>query len=312
MDHRIGSSTITTASCVARSSASSSLRSRSSPGGPSISLKLPVLLVLVVLTYLVFRSILFGTLDERRLAAFLLAAPAFLPHLAILGGEIDNFMYIPLLLSAWMLMRLRNHIGLLLVTLSVCVGLAIHEAFLLMFYPLLLALIIDLLHQRRLKAAAVAVHGAVVSLCFVVIIFFGKLHGERADWLHEAQGRTDMPIESHRLHGTAQHSRGTSQVCHPSLHAPLPQGPDAHLHPVHSLRDHPLEAHPQQCPQPRLLRPDAALRLAVVLRPALTASTRPRCHALGPQPFASTCRSMSCLSTRKISQGPATWKPGLA
>ena len=155
-----------------------------------------VLLVLVVLTYLVFRSILFGTLDERRLAAFLLAAPAFLPHLAILGGEIDNFMYIPLLMSAWMLMRLRNHIGLLLVTLAVCVGLAIHEAFLLMFYPLLLALIIDLLHQRRLKAAAVAVHGAVVSLCFVVIIFFGKLHGERADWLHEAQGRTDMPIES--------------------------------------------------------------------------------------------------------------------
>ena len=154
-----------------------------------------VLLVLVILTYLALRSVLFGTLEERRLAAFLLAGPAFLPHLAHLGGEIDNFMYIPLLLGAWVLMRLRSHAGLLLATVAVCIGLAIHEAFLLMFYPLLLALIVELMHRRRLRPLWVAVHGAVVGLSFLCLVTLGRIHGVREAWVQEAQQRTDMPIE---------------------------------------------------------------------------------------------------------------------
>ncbi|ADW71445.1 hypothetical protein AciX9_4501 (plasmid) [Granulicella tundricola MP5ACTX9] len=154
-----------------------------------------ILGIVVVCTYLVFRSMLFGTLNERRFSAFLLAAPAFLPHLAYMGGEMDNFLYMALLAGAFCLMRLRSNTGLLAVTLFSALGLVLHEGFLLMFYPLVLVLIIELIHQRRLKPAAVGIHLAVIASCFLSILHFGKMKGLEAEWVSRAQARTDMPIE---------------------------------------------------------------------------------------------------------------------
>ncbi len=150
----------------------------------------------VALTYLVFRSILFGTLEERLLGAFLLAAPAFLPHMAAMGGELDNILYVVVLLAAYTLIQLQNSAGLVLATLLVVVALAIHEAFLLMFYPLLLVLLLHLLHRRKISALGFSLHLAVIGACFLAILFHGRYHGPQAEWVAHAQQRTDMPIET--------------------------------------------------------------------------------------------------------------------
>jgi hypothetical protein len=154
-----------------------------------------VLACCIALTYLIFRSIIFGNLDERLLGAFLLAAPAFLPHMATAGGELDNFLYIVLLLGCFCLTRFQNIIGLLLGTFFTALALFMHEAFLLMFYPLVLVLILDLFHRRKITRLQVGFHGLFVILCFLAILVFGKFHGTQADLIAQAQQRTDMPIE---------------------------------------------------------------------------------------------------------------------
>jgi hypothetical protein len=147
------------------------------------------------LTTVAFRRILFGTLAERRLAAFLLAAPAFLPHMAFMDGELDNFLYLAILVGAVALIRLGNLAGLAIATASTLVGLLIHEAFALMFYPLILALAADLVHRRRLRTRWVVIHVALVLASFLAIIHFGKLPGSPGQWVSAAQQRTDMRID---------------------------------------------------------------------------------------------------------------------
>ena len=149
----------------------------------------------VALTYVVFRSILFGSLSERFFGAFLLAAPAFLPHMAALGGELDNILYFVVVLAGVALMRFRNVFGLTLATLLTVVALAIHEAFLLMFYPLIFVFILHLLHRRKINLIGVSLHLVVVSICFVAILLHGSFHVSQAEWVAHAQQRTDMPIE---------------------------------------------------------------------------------------------------------------------
>ena len=155
-----------------------------------------VLLCAIVFTYVALRSTLFGNLDERRLAAFLLAAPAFLPPMWYMAGEMDNFLYIALILAAWMLMRFRNNLGLLAATVLTFIGLAIHEAFLLMFYPLLIAFLVELLYRKRLKPLWIALHCISVAVFFLLILAVGKPRETQAAWVVQAQQRTDMPIES--------------------------------------------------------------------------------------------------------------------
>ena len=155
-----------------------------------------VLAVAVALTYLIFRPLLFGTLHQRRLAAFLLAAPAFLPHMAAMAGELDNFLYLVVLLAGFLLRRLPNNTGLLLATLATALGLLLHEGFLLMFYPLVLILLLDLWHRRKLTRAALAFHAIAVAACFLTITVAGNFHGSLPVWLAHAQQRTDMPLEA--------------------------------------------------------------------------------------------------------------------
>lgn len=147
------------------------------------------------LTTLVFRRVLFGSLAERRLAAFLLAAPAFLPHMAFMDGELDNFLYLAILVGAVALIRLGNLAGLVIATASTLIGLLIHEAFALMFYPLILVLAADLVHRRRLMIRWAATHVALVLASFLAIIHFGKLPGSPGQWISAAQQRTDMRID---------------------------------------------------------------------------------------------------------------------
>jgi hypothetical protein len=148
-----------------------------------------------LLTAFAFRRILFGDLAERRLAAFLLAAPAFLPHMAFMAGELDNFLYLAILVGAFALMRFANLLGLAIATAATIVGLLIHEGFALMFYPLILALAADLVHRGRLRLQWVTAHFVVILAAFLAIIHFGKLSGEPAEWIAAAQRRTDMGVD---------------------------------------------------------------------------------------------------------------------
>lgn len=169
-----------------------------------------VLLFAIGLTYLIFRSILFGSLDEARLGAFLLAAPAFIPHMAIMDGELDNFLYIAVISAAWSLMRLGGRAGIAAASVFVCLGLAVHEGFILLFYPLILGLLMESVHRRKIKLSWAATHLAVVGVCFITIISFGKFRANPSEWIAQAQLRTDMPIEGTVV--MAIHNTFTEQV----------------------------------------------------------------------------------------------------
>jgi hypothetical protein len=160
-----------------------------------VAIEACVFFLALLLTVLVFRPLLWGSPAERRFAAFLLAAPAFLPHMAYMDGEVDNFLYIALLLGAFALVRFGNVLGLIIATLWTIAGLLIHEAFVLMFYPLILVLALDLVHRRRIRLGWVIAHFAIVAAAFVSIIHFGKLSGSPAEWIANAQQRTDMRID---------------------------------------------------------------------------------------------------------------------
>jgi hypothetical protein len=154
-----------------------------------------VVVMACLLTGLAFRRILFGRPAERRFAAFLLAAPAFLPHMAYMDGELDNFLYLAILVGAFALMRLGNLHGLFIATGCTVLGLLMHEAFALMFYPLVLVLAADLVHRGKLKSGWVAAHVVVVFAVFVSVVHFGKLSGTPAEWIVAAQRRTDMRVD---------------------------------------------------------------------------------------------------------------------
>ena len=184
-------------------------------------LEAALLLTVTALTYMVFRRSLFGTLDQRRFAAFLLAAPAFLPHLAYLGGEMDSFLYIAALLGAVALVRLSSSIGLVIASVCAILGLLMHEAFLFLFFPLLLILALDLVHRRRLSPILLCFHIATVSVAFAVIVHFGRLHASSLEWIARAQQRTNMPIEGAvfvALHNTfAEQLRFVAHLYTPKL-----------------------------------------------------------------------------------------------
>jgi hypothetical protein len=147
------------------------------------------------LTYWIFRGMLFGSASECRLAAALLSAPALLPHLAFMFAQPDETLYI-LLLGCFALF-LRANPGFAAVTscLLCCVALLAHEAFSLMFYPLIAAILLHLCARRRLPWLAGVAHVAVVAAVFAAVIHWGALKISADDMLHEARQRTDIGVE---------------------------------------------------------------------------------------------------------------------
>ncbi|GAC1416407.1 MAG: hypothetical protein NVSMB62_05980 [Acidobacteriaceae bacterium] len=148
-----------------------------------------------VLTYLIFRPVLFGSAQERRLAAVLLSAPAALPHLGYLFAQPDITMYILVLGCLALFLRIPP-LAAAAVSLPLCLlGLIAHEAFSLMFYPLVVAILADLYAKRRLPWWAASAHLAAMLLAFAVIVHWGALKVPVEALLHEAQARTNVPIQ---------------------------------------------------------------------------------------------------------------------
>ena len=76
-----------------------------------------------------------------------------------------------------------------------CVALLAHEAFSLMFYPLIVAMLFDLCERRRLPWAAGVAHVVVVAAVFVAVMHWGHLKISPEAMLREAQARTDVGVQ---------------------------------------------------------------------------------------------------------------------
>ncbi len=144
---------------------------------------------------MVFRPILFGSPNERRLAAVLLTGPALLPHLAYLFAQPDITMYL-LLLGCLALFLRTAALTAAAASLPLCIlGLLAHEAFSLMFYPLILAILLDQCAKRRLPWSAGAAHLVVMLAAFIAVLHWGALKVTPDVLLQEAQARTNVPVQ---------------------------------------------------------------------------------------------------------------------
>ena len=163
--------------------------------GSLLGIEYVFLAVAFAMTYLVFRGMLFGTLSECKLAAALLSAPALLPHLGFMFAQPDVTLYILLLGCLALLLRATPGIAAAASCLLCCVALLAHEAFSLMFYPLVVAILWQLCSRRRLPWLAAVAHVLVFTAVFAAVMHWGALKISPDAMLSEAQSRTDVGIQ---------------------------------------------------------------------------------------------------------------------
>jgi hypothetical protein len=147
------------------------------------------------LTYAVFRKPIFGTPAERRLLAALLSAPALLPHLGYLISQPDVTLYILVLGCIAILIYAAPAFAAVASCGLCCVALFVHEAFCLMFYPLVAAILLHLCARRRLPWAAGVAHVLIVLAVFAAVIHWGTLKVSPDTLLAEAQARTNVGLQ---------------------------------------------------------------------------------------------------------------------
>jgi hypothetical protein len=165
------------------------------PRGDLLAIEYSFLAIAFALTYFVFRGMLFGTASECRLAAALLSAPALLPHLGFLFAQPDVTLYMLLLGCFALLVHATPGFAAAASCLLCCVALLAHEAFCLMFYPLIVAILLHLCARRRLPWLAGLAHVLTVAAVFVAVMHWGKLKVSPDVLLREAQARTDVGIQ---------------------------------------------------------------------------------------------------------------------
>ncbi len=163
--------------------------------GTLLHIQIAAFITLAGTTCWLFRRILLGTVQERCFGVFVLAGPALLPHFAYMSGELDTYLFIVTVLALGALFSVRGVPGVLLATSASVAGLLIHEAFALMFYPLILAVAVDLHRRQRMARRVLAAHFAIVLSAFLAILHFGKLGAHAPAAMAAAQQRTDMPLE---------------------------------------------------------------------------------------------------------------------
>lgn len=160
-----------------------------------VALQVGFILAAFAATYLVFRSLFFGTLEDRTLAALLFAGPALLPHLAFLFAQPDVTLYLLLLAAVAATLRLSPVIGAFAATALCCIALLAHEAFSLAFYPLLIAILWDRTRRRALPWAVALMQPLIVLAAFLAILHFGTLKVSPEIILADASLRTAVPLQ---------------------------------------------------------------------------------------------------------------------
>jgi hypothetical protein len=147
------------------------------------------------LTYFVFRRMLFGNEADTRLAVLMLSAPAVLPHIGYLFAQPDVTLYLLLLVCLYAFLNTSPMAATLISLPLCCLALLAHEAFSLMFYPLIVAILLQLCRTRKLPWIAGIAHVAVVFAVFVAILHFGTLKVSPQTVLAEATARTNVGIQ---------------------------------------------------------------------------------------------------------------------
>lgn len=146
-------------------------------------------------TYFVLRQILFGTWQERMLSALLLSAPATLPHLGYLFAQPDVTLYLLTILSLYCLLKLPS-VEASLVTIPITLlAMLAHEAYCLMFYPLLVLIFWIRCRKGELPWALACFHIITVGAGFLAILHYGHLKVSPTVLLMNAQRRTDIGIQ---------------------------------------------------------------------------------------------------------------------
>ena len=154
------------------------------------------LLFTVVVSYAIFRRMLAGPFDAALVAVLFLCSPAALSHLGILAAQPDVVLFAMLLLAYGCLVRLPENWAPLTAFVPCAVALLVHEGFLLLFYPAVLALLWDGYRNRRFSLAPILVHLAALATLFVCILRFGKIHINPEAFYYEAHARTDVPFDA--------------------------------------------------------------------------------------------------------------------
>ena len=147
------------------------------------------------LCYIVFRKALFQDGALTLTAVLLLSAPGVLPHIGYLFAQPDVTLFLLMLLCVGALLQLRPLAATLATLPLCCLGLMAHEAFSLMFYPLIAAILLHLARTRKLPWVAAFAHVTVVAAAFVGIVHFGKLKVSPDTILQEALARTNVGIQ---------------------------------------------------------------------------------------------------------------------
>ena len=153
------------------------------------------LAVAFAMTYVVFRKMLFDSAPECRLAVLLLSAPALLPHLGFMFAQPDVTLYILLLGCFALFVRATSGVATAASCVLCCVALLAHEAFCLMFYPLIVAILWHLCAKKRLPWLAAVAHVLIVAAVFAAVLHWGTLKISPDAMLGEARARTDVGVE---------------------------------------------------------------------------------------------------------------------
>ena len=163
--------------------------------GGLIALELALIFTAFGLTYFVLRRLLFGTAQDRALAATLFAASALLPHFGALFAQPDVTLYLFLLMALAAFLHRHASAAAFVSTLLAILGLLCHEGFSLAYYPLIAAILLDLCRHKRLRWSLGLLQVLVVVVAFFAILHFGPLKVSPDLVLNDATHRTSVPIQ---------------------------------------------------------------------------------------------------------------------
>lgn len=157
-------------------------------------IELSFLAVLLIGSYLVFGRKLLENNRRSLLVCVLLCSPACLSHFGALIGQPDTILFVLLIFSYFLLTKAPPRIAPLLALAPSIIALLIHEAYPLLFFPAVFAMMWDGLRRKRFTLAAVATHMVVFTAVFLAILHFGKIRIDSYALWHEAQARTSFVI----------------------------------------------------------------------------------------------------------------------
>ena len=176
-------------------------------------IELFILLLTTVATYYVFREPLFRDGAVAPLTAMLLSGPALLPHFFIMFIPTDPLLYTVLVVCVWAYLRYRPAAAWGLSLLLCVVALFVHEGFAVRFYPLVIALLLEMCRRRRLPWAMLVAHVAAMLVFFGLIVHFGKSATDPLVYATEAQARAGYSVDPQLyllMHQTAMEGRRQS------------------------------------------------------------------------------------------------------